>query len=261
MSATQAMVTGPASLVEKVQTVRAQLDISQANADIDRQVTLRAYDANGVAISNLTVTPEKVRVQMKIIQRGGYRTVTVKLVTSGQPAAGYRLTNITVSPLTVTVYSSDPRLISQLPGYIETQPVVLRGISAYQVFLVPLNVPAGISLVSESTARVSVSIAPIEGSLSLSNLPIELIGLSPELQAALSPDRVDVILTGPLPLLDKITSADVRVMIDLNDLLAGSYQIQPEVELSQENILLQSILPASIEVLLTPIPVVTPAGQ
>ena len=106
MSATQALVTGPSSQIEKVQQVRALLDISQANADIDRQVTLRAYDANGVAVPNVTITPEKVRIRMKIIQRGGYRTVTVKLVTSGQPAVGYRLTNITVSPLTVTAFQA-----------------------------------------------------------------------------------------------------------------------------------------------------------
>jgi len=261
LSATQALVSGPASQVEKVLEVRALLDIAQANADIDRQITLRAYDANGVVVPNVAITPERIRVQMKIIQRGGYRTVTVKLITSGQPAAGYRLTNITVSPLTVTVFSSDPRLISQLPGFIETQPLVLTGASADDVFLVPLNVPQGISVVSESTARVSVSIAPIEGSLTLNNVPIEILGLSPELTAVLSPDQVDVILTGPLPLLDKINSTDVRVMIDLSDLVSGSFQIQPSVEISEKNILVQSILPASIEVLLTPRIVATPAGQ
>ncbi len=261
LSANQALVSGPSSQVEKVQEVRASLDIAQANADIDRQITLRAYDANGVVVPNVAITPERIRVQMKIIQRGGYRTVTVKLITSGQPAAGYRLTNITVSPLTVTVFSSDPRLISQLPGFIETQPLVLTGASADEVFLIPLNVPKGISVVSESIARVSVSIAPIEGSLTLNNVPIEILGLSPDLTAALSPDRVDVILTGPLPLLDKINSTDVRVMIDLSDLILGSFQIQPTVEISEQNVLVQSILPASIEVLLTSRVVATPTGQ
>ena len=39
----------------------------------------------------------------------------------GYVADGYKLTNITVSPPTVTVFSSDPTLVNELPGYVEAE--------------------------------------------------------------------------------------------------------------------------------------------
>ena len=61
-------------------------------------------------------------------------------------------------------------------------------------------------------------------------------------------DRVDVILSGPIPVLDELKSSDVRVLIDLTDYTEGVYQVEPRVELDSSEILVESKLPASIEV-------------
>jgi hypothetical protein len=64
---------------------------------------------------------------------------------------------------------------------------------------------------------------------------------------------VDVILSGPLPILDALTSSDMRVYIDVSDLLEGSYQRIPQIELNISDLTVESILPGSVEVTLTPI--------
>ena len=108
LSTDVATVSGPSSQVEKVAEIRATLDISQAKEDIDRDLELQALDENGLPVENVVISPEKVNVTMVISQRGGYRNVSVKVLTSGQIASGYRLTNISSNPLVVTVYSSGP---------------------------------------------------------------------------------------------------------------------------------------------------------
>ena len=260
LSADTATVSGPSSQVEKVAEIRATLDISQAKEDIDRDLELQALDENGLPVDNVTISPEKVNVTMAISQRGGYRNVSVKVLTSGQIASGYRLTNISSNPLVVTVYSSDPELVNNLPGYIETQPLNLTDAQEDLQVSLPLAVPSGISVVGESTIKVTVSISPIQGSVTLTSLPVEIVDLLPDYNVILSPDRVDVILSGPIPTLDELTSSDVRVLINLADYTEGVYQLEPLVELDVTGILVESKLPASIEVEILPVvePTATP---
>jgi YbbR domain-containing protein len=71
---------------------------------------------------------------------------------------------------------------------------------------------------------------------------------------------VDVILSGPLPLLDDLKASDVRVILDLTDLAPGTYQLNPRVEVDIPEILVESILPESIEVNISIPPTATPGN-
>jgi len=260
MNSESATVSGPSSLMAKVAEVRAILDVSQANQDIDRNITLAAYDENGVIVENVSIDPEQVHVTMPITQRGGYRNVTVKAIVTGQVASGYRLTNISVSPLTVTVYSANPQIVNDLPGYVETQPLNINGADKDISESLPLNLPVGVSVVGESTIKISVTVSAIQGSITINNQTIELVGLNPEYVVVISPELVDVILSGPLPLLDDLKASDVRIILDLTDLAPGTYQLNPRVEVDIPELLVESILPESVEVIISIPPTATPGN-
>jgi YbbR domain-containing protein len=102
--------------------------------------------------------------------------------------------------------------------------------------------------VGESTVTVNVSISPIQGSLPLTALAIEVIGLLPDYEAEIAPRTADVILSGPLPELDNLSINNVRVLIDLSGFTPGTYQVVLKVEVDYEDLLVESILPAEIEV-------------
>ena len=248
-----ATVNGPASLVDQVIGIQAVLDISQAKENIDETLALKAVDENGLMVSGVSISPEEVNVRMNITQRGGYRTVSVKVVTIGQVKSGYSLNRISLNPLVVTVFSTDSELVNDLPGFIETQPLNLSDASEDIIVSLPLDLPSGMTAVGESTIKVSVSIAPIQGSVTLTNLPVETIGLDQELSAVLSPDRVDIILSGPLPTLDELIPGNVRIFIDLTDLEKGIYQLEPSTEINIQSVLVRSLLPATIEVTISPL--------
>ncbi len=99
-------VSGPASRIERVQTVRVEIDLSQASANITRQVDVQVLDENENPVEGVTVTPSTVFLNQPISQRGGYRNVVVKVTSTGQVATGYRVTSISVFPPTVTVFSA-----------------------------------------------------------------------------------------------------------------------------------------------------------
>ena len=251
-------ISGPRSLVERVAQVRASVSLTGARESIDQNVSLQLLDENTQIISGLGVTPSEVTVSLPVSQQGGYRDLAVKVVVNGQVASGYRLANISVFPPVVTVYSGDPTLVNSLPGVLETQPLDLENANDELTTRLGISLPEGVSLVGEQTVLVRVNVAPIQSSLTLSNKVIEIEGLPAGWYAQVAPDNVDVILSGPLPLLDTLTPQDVRVIIDVSNLAEGTHQLTPNVEILVSDILVESILPGTVEVVISQTPLQTP---
>jgi YbbR domain-containing protein len=245
-------ISGPESLVNQVERVRAILDVSAAIDTIDRTIPLQAVDSSDTVVNGISLAPDQVEVTQTITQRFGYRNVVVKTVVSGEPSNGYRLTNISVFPPAVTVYSPDSLVISNLPGFVETMPIDLSNLRDDLDINVALNLPEGISVVGdENQVLVRVGIAAIESSVTLENMPIEIFGLSPDLQAQVSPETVTIILSGPVAFLDQLSRDNTRVFIDLSGAEAGTYQVSPEVEIIPRDVVVESILPTTVEVVIT----------
>jgi YbbR domain-containing protein len=246
-----ATVSGAKSVVSNVTEVRATINLQQATSDINQQVTLQAYDQFGQVVNGVTITPEKVIVTDSIAQQGGFRNVVVKLITAGQPATGYQLTSISVNPPTVTVYSTDPKLVETLPGYVNTDSVNLAGLKDDLNQQISLVLPEGITVVGDPSVNVQVSIAAIENSLSVSSVPVLPTGLAANLTATISPANADVIITGPLVSLNTLSISDLQVLIDLSGMQPGRYTIQPTISLNLPDLRIQSILPTTFEVTIT----------
>lgn len=261
LSQATVLVVGPESSVKQVAEVRATVDVANALEDLSRSITLQPLDANDVVVQGVSLTPEKVTATVNISQRGGYRNVVVKVQVTGQIASGYRLTNITVSPPVVTVFSADPKLVDNLPGFVETEILDLNGAKDDFEINLALTLPEGISVFGEQTVLVQVGIAAIEGSITLTNLPVEIIGLAEGLEGVAAPNQVDVIITGPLPLLDILKPENVRVIIALNGEEPGVYQRVPRVEITIAGLTAQSVLPGTIEVTVTLAPTPTPTPR
>jgi YbbR domain-containing protein len=261
LSAKTATVSGPESAVGRVKEVRAPLDQTQAHDSIDRTIKLQPLDSSGSIVNGVTLSPDQVEVQVPITQRYGFRTVSVKVVVTGQVASGYRVTNISVFPLAVTVSSTDPQLVNDLPGFVETVPVSLDGVNNAIDVQVPLNLPAGVRVEGDQTVLVQVGIAAIESNLTFSNLHIQATNVPPGLAAQFSPMTVDIILSGPLPILDTLSPSDIIVTVDLTGKGIGTFQASPTVQIRQTELRVVSIQPGTVEVTLGPAPTPTPTKR
>ncbi len=248
----QVVISGAESLVNSVARVRAFINLGGAREDVEQSLSLEPLDEKNQPVTGVTLSPDNVQLTVRISQQGGYRDMAVKVVVNGQVASGYHLTSISVFPPVVTAFSSDPQLVNNLPGVVETAPLDINGISDNISTRLALNLPEGVSVVGEQSVLVQVSVEAIVSSLTISNKPLEIENLTPGLTAEVSPQTVDVILSGPLPLLDMLSLQDVRVVIDVTDLEAGTHQLTPTVEILVSDITVESILPATVEVILSP---------
>ena len=257
-AAKEVTISGPRSLVEQVVKVQATFDLKGTRENVDETLTLRILDEFDQDVSGVNISPNTVRLLIPISQQGGYRDVAVKVVVQGQVASLYRLTNISVFPPVITVYASDPELVSALPGVVETEALDINGIDDDISARLTLNLPENVSIVGDQTVLVTVAVEAILGSQTISDKPLEIINLDPALNAVLSSQTVDVIISGPLRALDALSATDLRVFVDLQGLGVGTHQLTPSFDILNDEIKVQSLLPESIEVILSDTPLETP---
>lgn len=245
------LISGPQELIDTIEQVVAEINIADVSEDVQRMIELVPYDTEDLPVTGISLNPSAIQVSIPITQRGGFRSVVVKIITSGQIAPGYRLTNIFAMPPTVTIFSADPNLVETIPGFVETTPINLNMASEDIDIRVALNLPEGINVVGSQNVTVQIGIEPIQSSLSFNNIPIQIEGLGEDLEVEISPENVDIFLSGPLPLLDQLDQANILVLIDLTDRGPGTYQLAPEVLLEDTEINVDVILPSSIEVIIS----------
>jgi YbbR domain-containing protein len=253
----QVTVTGPSTYVAQVIEAVTEVPVQDASEAIDGEFRLQIQDSEGQPVPYVTWTPEVTNVRIPIEPSGYYRALAVKVVLEGQIAPSYRITDISVEPPTVTVFGT-PDIIAALPGFIETEAIDVEGAQADVIERPALNGSSEVAVVpGQQPVEVLVSIEPIESSLTVEVMP-KLQGLEPALTATVSPETVEVILSGPLPLLDALEADDVRIVLDLFDLPLGTHQIEPQVVVP-EGMTAQSILPATVQVEILVPPTAAPA--
>ncbi len=245
------IITGPESIVKQAVRARVLVSLDGVRESIDQSLVVQIVDAQNNRLNGIGITPETVHVNIPVIQQGGFRDVAVKVVVQGQVASGYRLENISVFPPVITVFASDPELVNALPGVVETLPLDIQDAKENISTRLALVLDPNITIVGAQSVQVQVGISPIQTSITLLNQPINILGLSEGLAAQASPQTVDVIISGPLPTLDALTPQDIIVSVDVTGLALGTYQLIPKVEVLVSNVLVESILPSTIEVVIS----------
>lgn len=255
-------VSGFASYVEQVAEAVVEVSVAAAKKPLELRRVPQLRDAQHLPVDTgtdpyrrLEAEPGSVLVKVPIEQRRGFRDVSVRVVREGQPALGYRISNVSVEPAIVTVVGS-PSIIEGLPGYVDTDPVNVEGATSDVVTKVGLQLPEMVSVLDVQGVLVRISITPIESSLTIQR-PVRLQGLPLGFSATASPATVDIILSGPLPILDNLRPEAVHVFVDLFGLSAGVHQVRPQT-IVPENLRVESIVPEVVEVSIVELPTPTP---
>jgi YbbR domain-containing protein len=240
-------IVGPTSSVTNIVELRADINIAGASQNVDEFVNLIAIDENDESVEGVDISPDPIAVFVPIAQGDRYRLLSVIPNVIGSPASGYRTIAITVIPNEVLVTSSDPAAFDTLAGFLETEIIDITGVTETVDQNALLDLPDGIDLVQELTVRVTVTIGPIETSKTFVDLPFEIQGLTPGLVATPSPERVTLLLVGPLAILDELQPEDIRVILNLVDYEVGIYEeVTPDVLVPTD--ITYEIFPSTVEV-------------
>ncbi len=249
-------VSGPRSQVEQVARVEAPLLLENAKTEVVRPVAVFGRDAKGRPVEKVEIAPSLVTVRAAVGELRGYKEVSVKANYRGSPAAGYYMSNISVTPSTLTVFGMSV-LSDKAPGILETEPVEITGATATIERRVAVLLPEGVTVLGgDPNVLVRIEISAQQGGGSLVIEPT-VRGVDAGLVATVTPKSVQVILSGPLPVLQDLKPADVPLVVDMGGRGPGTYKIVPTV-VAPPMLKVESLVPDAVEVVLTLAPTVTP---
>lgn len=242
-------ITGPAPRVNELSEGRVIIFVDDSREDITDQRLPTFYDNEGnvASVVGLTVNPGEVEVIIPVVEMAGFAEKPITVNWVGEPAQGYRLLDVKAEPTSVQVTGA-PADLEILR--VQTEPVDISGLTESDTFQVALDLPVGIGQVEVQPIVVTVEIEPILTS-DVVRRPVEIRALGEGFEAILDPDQVRVFLFGPLPVLDSLAEDDIRVTVDLLNLVTGTHVLEPFVSISAEEIEVRSSQPAVITVIIT----------
>ena len=248
----QALVSGASSVVSEVVSVHGVLDLSNDRNPVQSDIRLFAVDADDERVEDVTVEPQTASVSVNITRRDDVKQVSVRpnILVGTQPE-GYTLSTFSYEPQTIFIGGA-PEQLQQLPDTFLTVPISLQDRLADFEVVVPVQLPDDDIFVigGENSITVDISIVPQIAVSQFDNITVERIGLTEDYSVAIAPQTVSVIINGPSAFVEELKATDIQVIVDLNGLTPGRYDLTPLIvinqgDLSEENALL---LPAVVNV-------------
>jgi YbbR domain-containing protein len=240
-------VIGPESLVARVTTAVGSVNVTGLTVGVEQAVTLQPQGAGGGEIVGVRLEPNTARIRVEITQRTLVRTVPLSIEVVGEPASGYRVSDVSISPSAVRIEGPIDAL--QQLDEIRLPSINISGARSDIVRSVAIPISPGIEVSGRDRATVSITVTPVIGAVRLP-APVDATGLGDGLQASFEPNSVDVLLEGPLPVLNALESGDIRAVVDLTGRGPGTWTITPEFTVN-EGISAESMQPEVVTVTIT----------
>ncbi|MFM2105136.1 MAG: hypothetical protein RL338_168 [Chloroflexota bacterium] len=253
-------VSGPESIVRLVDAAQARVLVQPSGLDVDQTVDLLAVDVSGNVLSPVEIEPGSARVRMKVGSQLQTRTLPVRPSLRGSPLDGWEVASVDVVPSVILVEGE----VDDLAGleWIETEPIDLAGASGSLGVTAPLALPAGVSAVGGSAARVEIVLRPATGTRTL-QVAVVVAGGRADRSYELSVGRVSVTVGGELALLDAIETAGLVATIDVEGLDVGVRALPVRLELP-DGVSLLALSPTTVTVEASaggPVPAPTASGS
>ncbi len=220
-------ITGPAPIVTEITQVEATISLASASASLREVRPLRALDNGGHEVKGVTITPNQTEISVMVERRLNTIEVGVLGVTTGTLPAGYWLSGLSVTPGSVTLQGNTEQL-AKINGFVDTLPIDLSQAFGDLKVKIPLDLAANIQALDSNgntvkTVTVLAEVAVRKGDLVVTRR-VEPFAVKAGLQVTVEPSRIDLLLSGPLPILKKIELNPALVKVTVN----ASTVITPE---------------------------------
>jgi YbbR domain-containing protein len=220
-------VSGPKQIVDQISAVTVPVNVDGATRSIDQGFKPVLEGIGETDAANVTISPEQVRIQIPIEQKLSYKTLPVAPDVQGTVALGYQIVGVTVDPQTVLLVG-DPQTLNQMTT-VPTQPVDVSGADGDRAYDTTLKLPGTVAMARSQTFAVRVLVSTVNGSKTILVSP-QVTNLGSNLTYTVSPGAVDVTLSGPIPILNRIQPSDVSATIDATGLTSGSQALAVHVK-------------------------------
>lgn len=236
-------ITGPTSLINKIDKVNASVDVDGASEDVTEETDVKIIDKNGeeftdtdmayLNISKVSVTARLWKVRPE---------VGIKAEYEGTPADGYEVESISTTPNVISVAGSDEALSAlEEQNNTITIPSSATDVSGKDSdYEVKINISdylsQGLKLTSDSSEDVFVRVNILPQGSSVCEVPTKNIKVenAPEsMQVAFDTAKIEIRIKKTEEDLSDLKESDIKASIDLKDKTEGSFEVPVKIEIPE----------------------------
>ena len=236
-------VTGPKSLINRIETVSITVDVNNVKEDFNQKYNLHYYDEDGeeVDVTRISSSVKKVAADIQILRT---KEITVAVNSVGEPAQGYSLESLNFEPQTVTIAGTSEVLQ-------EVNQITINDVDIYNLnedkeyaFKVADYVPKDVVLTEpEQKIMVKVNIGQITTrKMIITEEKISIAGGIANYNYNIDHStEVEVTIKGFSDVINNLNPGDLSPMIDVSGLSPGlhtcslSVTSEEDVELTVSN--------------------------
>ena len=236
-------ITGPTSLINKIDKVNASVDVDGASEDVTEETDVKIIDKNGeeftdtdmayLNISKVSVTARLWKVRPE---------VRIKAEYEGTPADGYEVESISTTPNVISVAGSDEALSAlEEQNNTITIPSSATDVSGKDSdYEVKINISdylsQGLKLTSDSSEDVFVRVNILPQGSSVCEVPTKNIKVenAPEsMQVAFDTAKIEIRIKKTEEDLSDLKESDIKASIDLKNKTEGSFEVPVKIEIPE----------------------------
>ena len=234
-------ITGPTSLINKIDKVNASIDVDGATEDITTEKDVKIIDKNGeeftdsdmgyLNVSRVYVTAKLWKVQVNVKIKAGY---------SGSPKSGYQVESVSTTPNVISVAGSEEALAAlkdqnntiTIPDYVAD--ISDRDSDLEEKINISDYLPDGLKLTSDSSEDVFVRVNVLPMGSSVCEVPTKniVVNHAPDgMQVSFDTANIEVRVQKTDSSLDDLTEDQIKASIDLSDVGEGSHEMPVSIEI------------------------------
>lgn len=224
-------VSGPETIVDQIARVMVDYDVSLLKAEAGERVSalpIRFVTREGETIESEQLEASSASVVLRTItvKQTLYPTRVLPLsgnaLIEGQPAHGYRVASVSVSPTELTVAASQ-EVLDAMGNMVLESPVDVNGVSESFDETVRVRRPAELEHISSGSLTVSVEIEPVIVRRVFDSVKLFARGMGSGLRASMDVSTLSMMVTGPQLQVESLRNADVTAYVDTSGLTAGTH--------------------------------------
>ena len=232
-------VTGPATIVDKIDSVVATIDVEGMSMNLSDNVLPVFYDADGNEIdtTRLKYNNTTVTIAAKILR---VKEIPLSFTTTGTPSGDYRVVEITSDPENIRIKGASSVLNPIMSLAIPAEVLNVSGARDDLTTTIDITeyLPDGVELVDATDATVTVTVrieAYQSKTFTIDTKDITVNGLEDGYELAFEQNSVTVTISGLQNDLNRLSAADLASAIDVSGMEEGLHQVNLEIELDETN--------------------------
>lgn len=242
----QVEIRGSQDVIGKINSVKANIDLSEINESFEQDAKIYAYDRSGKKL-DVEIIPDSVHVQCDVSSYSKEVPIVPKYV--GKFESGYGLKEVTLSKDKVRIYGKEELLNSVNSVNVIIDISGLSGDKTYEKL--PITGMEKINKLSFDTVDVSVKVSPAVRK-TITDIPINVINNTHDYRVVFANqfDKVSIEVEGVEELLNNVSANDFNATINIENLKSGINTVKVDLSTSKSYLNYKLLSPEKIKITL-----------